>query len=74
MVLPGGGEPHAIVHRAFRLIAQCEYDFLANIDRQAAEHGTSHRLKQSESLKYELMRHDLTPPDSKGRVIQHSRS
>src|ERR1017187_321200 len=43
VMLLGGGEPHSVVGRLVRLVAEDEDDFVLNVEGEASEHRTGRR-------------------------------
>ena len=60
MVLPGSGEPDPVVGARVALVAECEYNLVSNVDREAAEHGASPGRQPSDRVEHELMRDNFT--------------
>ena len=74
-MLLGGGEPHPVVCRLVKFVAQDEDNLVlnlvtANIDGEAAEHGVSPGRQRSERVKHEFMWNRLALLDRKQGVVQ----
>ena len=66
----GRGQPHSVVQRSGRLVTKDEDNFFLNINRKAAEHGSSPRRQRSNGIQDKRKRDGLARLHAEEGVIE----